>query len=203
MSGLLDTIERKYFERDALRKAIVAILASIGLNILMVIALVITVLNTPDPKYFATNLKGGLIQLHPLNEPVVTQAGLLNWVVQSTTALYTYDFVNYRKQLNATEVYFSGDGFSKFTEQLKKSGVLDTVISSRMVVSAVPTGTPIVEAEGPLRGIYTWRVKIPIKVSYQSANEQATRDKMITLTIQRASTHEKDYGIAISQIIEG
>jgi intracellular multiplication protein IcmL len=201
LDGLTTTIERKFFYRDGMRGALKVLLVSMVLNILLVAGLLyFASKKPPEPKYFATNNAGGLIELSSLDTPIVNLQGLNNWASKAVSSVYTYDFVNIDPQLeNATNKYFSKEGKEAFLDQLSSSGAMDIVKNNKLVVSTTISGSPILENQGVLNGVYSWRLKIPATVTFQGAKEVENRKVSITLLISRASTLEKEFGLEIKQ----
>jgi intracellular multiplication protein IcmL len=67
----------------------------------------------------------------------------------------------------------------------------------------VATRAPIILEKGMLSGRYSWRVQMPILVTYQSASEFTQQNIVVTMLITRISTIESPRGIGIAQIIVG
>ncbi len=157
----------------------------------------------PTPKYFATTADGTLIQMIPLDKPNLATNTLLQWAVKAATSAYTFNFVNYRSEIQSISQYFTNAGYQSFLKALKESNNLDAVRSKKLVVSAVPTGAPIILQNGIIRSAntYGWEVQLPMLVSYQSANDLLRQDIVVTLLIVRMSTLESVDGIGIERFI--
>ena len=115
--------------------------------------------NPPKPKYIAAENDGRIIELRPISRPTISKNALLTWTAEAVTSIFTYDYVNYRKQFQANVDYFSPDGWQAYMEQLDKSGTLQTVKEKSMLVSAVVGGSPVVAGEGQVNGVYMGRWK--------------------------------------------
>src|SRR4051812_27302179 len=105
---------RNNFYRDNYRRVVLALLFMILINIGLVAIIGYMVTHRPTPVYFATSSDGKITQLHALSEPVVSTAELLQWTTQATTTAYTYNFVNYRKELQAASEYFTPEGWKEY-----------------------------------------------------------------------------------------
>src|SRR5579872_6794221 len=120
--------------------------------------------NQPLPKYFATTYDGKLISLVPLNQANLNDNQLLQWATEAAVASYTFNFVNFRKALQDVRIYFTKMGYQYFLKALKDSNNLDAVQNKKLVVSATPTGAPVILKKGiyndgsPL-GVYGWTVQ--------------------------------------------
>lgn len=194
---------RNRFYKDSQRKVILALLISLLINSILAIMLVYIINNPPAPKYFATSINGRITPLFPLNEPNQSDSAVLQWANQAAIAAFTYNFVNYRDELQASSGFFTAEGWDQFLSALQQSNNLDAVKAKKLIVSAVATRAPIILQKGLLNGRYSWRVQMPILVTYQSASEFTQQNNVVTMLINRVSTLNSPRGIGISQFIVG
>lgn len=194
---------RNNFYRDNYRRALAALLLMILINLLLAAGIVYQIMNRPQPQYFATTADGKLIQLSPLNDPMVSQEFLLQWANQAAVAAYTYDFVNYRQQLQKASEYFTPEGWKNFEDILRKSKNLDTVIDQKLTVNAVATGAPVITQRGILNDRYAWKVQIPLLITYQNPNRVINQSVLVNMIITRVSVLEFPRGIAIAEYLAG
>lgn len=188
---------RNNFYRDSYRRVLTALLIMVVLNVALMALLYYMIVNRPKPEYFATTSDGKVIKMTPLSEPLVTNPELLQWVTVAATSANTYDFVNWRKSLQEVSDYFTPTGWKEFQEQLKASNNLQTVISKKLSVSAVPTGAPVVLDRGLIGGVYKWKVQLPMLITYQSASTNISQPVVATMLITRVSTLDTPKGIQI------
>ena len=194
---------RNNFYRDGQRKTMLALLVSMIVNFIMASLLVYLLTNPPPPKYFATSINGRITPLFPLNEPNQSDSAVLQWANQAAIASFTYNFVNFRDELQASSGFFTAEGWTQFLNALQQSNNLDAVKAKKLIVSAVATRAPIILQKGLLNGIYSWRVQMPILVTYQSASEFSQQNNVVTMLITRVSTLNSPRGIGISQFVVG
>ena len=194
---------RNNFYRDGQRKMILVLLVSIAANFVLALMLVYIIMHPPAPKYFATSINGRITPLFPLNEPNQSDSAVLQWANQAAIAAFTYNFVNYRTELQASSGFFTSDGWDQFLSALQQSNNLDAVKAKKLIVSAVATRAPIILQKGLLNGNYAWRVQMPILVTYQSASEFSQQNNVVTMLITRVSTLNSPRGIGISQFVVG
>lgn len=198
----LETIKlRRDFYRDSYRLVAIILFFSIVANLLLAAVIGYIETHKPAPQYFATTRGGQLIKMTPLDQPYMQDNVLLNWVANAVTSLYTYDFLNYRKTFQDNQQYFTDNGWKAFLDQIDKSRNLKTVESKKLVVSATPAGAPVITNQGALDGVYSWRVQIPVVVTYQSLSEQFSERLLVTLTVQRRPTLDSKYGVGIAQFV--
>lgn len=194
---------RNKFYKDGQRKLVTALIISILVNIVLAIMLVYLITHPPAPKYFATSVNGRITPLFPLNEPNQSDSAVLQWANQAAIAAFTYNFVNYRDELQASSGFFTADGWTQFLTALQQSNNLDAVKAKKLIVSAVATRAPIILQKGLLNGQYSWRIQMPLLVTYQSASEFSQQNNVVTMLVTRVSTLNSPRGIGIAQFVVG
>ena len=194
---------RNQFYKDSQRKVMLALLVAMLANFLLGGLLIYVISHPPAPKYFATSINGRITPLFPLNEPNQSDSAVLQWANQAAIAAFTYNFVNYRDELQASSGFFTAEGWDQFLNALQQSNNLDAVKAKKLIVSAVATRAPIILQKGILNGSYSWRVQMPILVTYQSASEFTQQNNVVTMLITRVSTLNSPRGIGIAQFVVG
>lgn len=194
---------RNKFYKDSQRKVMLALLVALLVNLVMASMLVYILTHPPAPRYFATSINGRITPLFPLSEPNQSDSAVLQWANQAAIAAFTYNFVNYRDELQASSGFFTAEGWDQFLNALQQSNNLDAVKAKKLIVSAVATRAPIILQKGVLNGSYSWRVQMPILVTYQSASEFSQQNNVVTMLITRVSTLNSPRGIGISQFVVG
>lgn len=192
---------RNKFYYDSYKSLWLALLLMVIVNLLLVGVIYYQVTHKPLPQYFAISSDGKIVKLQPLSEPVVSSAILLQWAGQASVSTYSYNFVNYREALQQVQNKFTADGWRNFENALRSSRMLETVVSKKLVVSAVATGAPVILDQGVIGGYYAWKVNIPILVTYESATESTPVPLDVTMVISRVSTINHPDGIAISSFV--
>ena len=201
--ALTTVVTRNSFYRDGQHKLIAILLLSMAANIMLVVAIFHIFFNPPAPVYFATSINGRITPLYPLDEPNQSDSAVLQWANQAATAAFTYNFVNYRTELQASSGFFTSNGWTQFLNALQDSNNLDAVKAKKLIVSAVATRAPVILQKGVLNGRYSWRVQMPLLVTYQSASEFSQQNNVVTMLITRVSTLNSPRGIGIAQFVVG
>ena len=194
---------RNKFYKDSQRKVMSALLISILVNLVLGSMLIYIITHPPAPKYFATSINGRITPLFPLDQPNQSDSAVLQWANQAAIASFTYNFVNYRDELQASSGFFTPEGWDQFLNALQQSNNLDAVKAKKLIVSAVATRAPIILQKGILNGSFSWRVQMPILVTYQSASEFTQQNNVVTMLITRVSTLNSPRGIGIAQFVVG
>ncbi|MEM1243239.1 MAG: type IVB secretion system apparatus protein IcmL/DotI [Pseudomonadota bacterium] len=204
-AGNTDALElvrlRNAFYRDSYRRVLAILLVVVVIDVVLVIGLIYVYTNPPSPRYFATNATGRIIPLVPLDQPNMTQPELLQWATSAAVAAFSFNFVNYRQELQAASEFFTATGWRAYISALNESNNLRAVIARSLVVSASPTGAPVVLQQGVLGGRYAWRIRIPLLVNYQSADRISQQNIDITMLVVRISTLNSTRGIGIAQFV--
>ena len=188
---------RTQFHR-AMKLALGLVIAQ-GVSI-VVIALLL--LNQPGPRYFAATPDLRLAPLVPLDQPVLTQEGLLTWASDTITGAMSLNFLEWREKLESIRSNFDDEAFKSFLASLKSSGVLDMIREKRLSASAVSTRAPVIIASGLVGGTATWRIEFPLVVSYESSQGvESTQRLVATVLVRRASTVKTPRGVVIQQAV--
>lgn len=179
------------------------LLLSFFFNI-VIIGFVIRLYLVPiQPNYYATSVNGITQKLTALDEPNTSDSVITQWAELVAVAAYSYDFVNYNEQLNNLENYFTDEAWSNFTQIMRASNTVDQVVSKKLIVNAVAIEPPVILAKGELYGVFSWRIQIPILVTYQAARGFYSQKILVNLLVSRISTLQSVNGIGIAQFSSG
>lgn len=176
----------------------------------MVIGIMASVLyyisgNYTHPVYFATDDVGRLIKIVPVSQPNMSEDEVLDWAVDAVQAAYSYDYVNFRRQLQSAQKYFTEYGWNNYMSALKASNNLVALDQRKMVVVAAVVDKPTIITKGLLSGAYAWRIQMPVLVTYllPPYDNTAKFSNAITITVivQRQSILQSYKGLGILQLI--
>ena len=78
------------------------------------------------------------------------------------------------------------------------SGNVNYVVQHRLVVTAVATNAPVVDEQGLINGVYSWKVTLPLLVKYAGPTITKTVPQNVTMLIQRVSIQNNPQGIGIT-----
>lgn len=178
-------------------KLAVGLVVTQGISI-AVIALLL--LNQPGPRYFAATPDLRLAPLIPLDQPVLTQQGLLNWASDTIIGAMSLNFLEWREKLESIRPNFDDEAFKSFLASLNSSGILDMIREKRLSASAITTRAPVIAASGLVGGAATWRIEFPLIVSYESSQGvESTQRLVATVLVRRASTVKSPRGVVINR----
>lgn len=135
-----------------------------------------------------------------LTKPLYSNQYILKWSAEAVIKSFSYDYINYKTNLENTSNYFTSHGWDNFMKALKMSGNIDAVITRKLSISAVVTGNPTVIQQGIQTNEYEWKAKIPVQISIMKNNQIINQNmQCVNLTIIR--TNKTPSGIGISQYV--
>lgn len=195
-------VVRNEFYRDGYRtmlRVVMMLVMVIAAQIAVMVYVVKT--NRMEYRYFATTEDGRLIPMAPLNEPNLSSPALMSWVAQSATEVMTFGFNDYRRRLQEASRNFTRRGWESFSTALQRARIIETVEANMQVVTATPTGAPVIQSEGVVQGRYQWVVQLPMALTYQAGSKTRTDNLLVTLVIVRVPRLESSNGVGIEQWI--
>lgn len=198
---LATVINRNQYYRQGQRKVVAVLLISMWLNLGLAALLMFMIMHPPEPKYFATSIDGHVMPLYPLSQPNQSDSAVVRWANQAAIAAFTYNFVNWHAEIEAASGFFTADGWTAFLSTLKQSNNIAAVTAKKLIVTAVATGAPVILQKGILNGRYSWRIQLPLLVTFQSASEFAQQNNVITMLITRVDPLNSPRGIGIAQFV--
>lgn len=159
-------------------------------------------------RYFATDARGSVIELQPLERPVQSIEEVNVWAAKAVTAAFTLDFANYRQRLTEIRPYFTDAGWKGYQTAIDGQGILQSITQNKIVVTAVPSQSPVVTATGVVDGVYGWKIEIPIIVTYETATAggsagrgRSSNNMIIQITVVRRPVTENPQGLGIAQMV--
>ena len=159
-------------------------------------------LNQPKPCYFAATPDLRLAPMVPLDQPLLTQEGLLTWASNAIAGAMSLNFLEWREKLESIRPHFEDEAFKSFLASLQSSGVLDMIRDKRLSASAVATRAPVIIASCLVSGKTTWKIEFPLIVSYESSQGvESTQKLLATVLVCRASTAKTPRGVVIQQVV--
>lgn len=178
--------------------------------VLVVIGVLSTVLyyvvrNTTKPLFFATDSMGRLIQVVPVTQPNMTIDEVVAWTIEAVDASLSYDYVNYRSQLQDSQKYYTAYGWTKYMSALESTNNLTGITQRRMISTAEVVGQPVLVTEGILAGAYAWKFDLPVLVSYwlppYDDNSRYANALTVSVIVQRQPALQSYKGLGIVQLI--
>ncbi len=137
----------------------------------------------------------------PLAKPNMTRVQIRVWANEAAVSTYSYDFLNYQKQLENASDYFSPKAWKVFMQALNKSHNLDAIRKNKMAVSAVAQGAVVIKNQKVKNGVYSWQVTLPLLVTYANQRQTVNQPLTLDMLIERMPPYIGTRGVAITQFL--
>lgn len=194
------TLRSNNFYRNSYNSVMAALALAVIILIVMAFVVLYQMLHKPLPRFAAASANGLTMQLSPHTDPNLLSTTLTTWASKAAVAAYTFDFVNYNKQIALARPYFTDSGWAAYLASIDP--LIQTISQNQLFVNGVVSGAPVISNQGDLPGQgYTWRIQIPFLVTYQSANELSRRSFTVIVTIVRVPSNINPAGIGIDQFV--
>lgn len=187
----------------AYRRLALASLMSIIAAVTCLLVLVLVAGRPVPPQYIPITTDGRLLPLIPLNKPNVNDGVVGEFALQTIREVNNYDYLNWRTQLPRAQQRFVPDAWKSYMQEFEATNIIRTVQDRKMIVSATASGNVEMVNQGIVKGVYIWRVEVPISIQYTAHSEgnQATgslaSEGVVTLYIQRVPLTVSDTGLAV------
>lgn len=176
------------------------LLAAIVLVLIGLVCVVAIV--RPRPVYFATDPNLRVVPLTPLDQPTITDTGLLNWAGKVLIATLSLDYLHYRQTLLAVQAYYTAPAFNSLLASMKARNVLEIITQQSYDVSVTITGAPALEQEWVVGGRRYWRVGMPFIMSYHTSSGVGQSINLnAVMVIERVSESDDPQGVKVAQLV--
>lgn len=160
----------------------------------------------PKYKYIVTTNNQAICQAGIKDNPLLTPATITAFALDAVINSYTYDYVNYRAELNrSADTYFTSSGRKSFFESLDQSQNLKRVIDGRYILKAYPINSPQLQEEGVTGIKKYWVVHVPIAIEFYSGHfdkPQSRQTFIAEVTIVQEPTSALNLkGIAVDNLV--
>jgi len=198
----LAALSKNKFYRHTYPQILRLLILMVFLNLGVTVFLSYGVFFPKRTAYFAVMPKDREQRIIALDYPVVPRGEVIRWVSQAVISIYNYGFNNWKPRLERSAHYFTPGGYDQFRQALIQSGILNTIIEQKLQVTAVVTGEPVIVAEGILGGRYSWKVNMPVLLTYLTSGATSQRRIVVTILVARTPVVNSPRGYAIEQFLE-
>jgi len=188
------------YYRDHFFKFIINLVGIILFLIIFILLLLYQVKNRPLPEFSAFAPNQQSIKLTASLEPNLLPDTIIKWASKAAVSVYTYRFYETDDEIYAkVKPYFTNEGLKPFYNSII-SDVIQTIRANHLNTNCAVNGQPVIANQGDFPGLgFSWRVQIPMVVTYESANGTSSRYYRVTLVISKVPTTQNPAGIGISQ----
>lgn len=153
----------------------------------------------PWPRYYQSSADGSIRRIYALTRPMVGQRALRDWATLVAVQAYTYNFNDYAARFASLEEYFTADAYDAFLDSIASANVIDDLITKKIIVSAVANGATVVVDQRTIADRWTWKVQVPLLVSYRGGVEPYETSLIVNMLITRVPSRDVPKGIAVKQ----
>lgn len=189
------------FYRDGFGKLLIAIFLILIALVFLGLISAYLFLSKPAPVVFAVDNDWRVLPPVPIDVPYVTDPDLIQWVSQVLPQLFTYDFINFKDELQLNQQYFSENGWKKFLDLVDPYANENNMQTMKMFVNANAAGAPYILNRGPIEGRWGWWVQMPLKLSYSNPAGTTVKTLILQILIVRIPTLNNLDGITIDNVI--
>ena len=200
-SGLALVMLRNEFYRDGYWRAVGLALILIILNVILAGAIIYKWQHPMPPQYFPVDSQGKLIKEMSLSDPVFDPDKISQWAADAAQSVYEVDFSHWREELQRASENFTGAGWQNYLTALKLSNNLKTVMQFKMVTTSKLLASPQIIEDGVINGVYEWKVKFPLAISYIGTAKTVQQIADITMVIQRVPLDVSPQRIAVNMFV--
>lgn len=204
LDPLVMVLARNAFYRRLHYLALAALALTSSVIIALICVIVFLLQNPTHPLFFATDSVGRLIPIIPVNTPNMTTDDVIDWTTQGVESALSYDYVNFRSQLQSAQKYFTRYGWTNYMNALRGNNNLVALTNRKMVVLAKVVEKPKILAQGILAGSYAWKFQMPVLVTYllpPNYEAKFSNPLDVTVIVQRQQVLQGYKGLGIVQLI--
>ncbi len=196
---------RNAFYRGKFRFALTLYVLSLIANAVLIGMIIYLWKHPTEPLYFPADKIGRLLDVIPLQESNMSLQDVTNWTVEAVQAAYSYDFMNYRQQLQSAQKYFTDYGWRNYMKALSASNNLNALAQRKFVIIAQVVEPPKLLVQGILGGAQAWKFQMPVLVTYLmppfNDKSKFANPLVVTVVVQRQDILQSYKGLGVIQLI--
>jgi intracellular multiplication protein IcmL len=157
-------------------------------------------LDHPRDRFIMIGPDGQMVPNTPLDEPVESDAQVLEFAGRAAEECGTYGFADFRLREEQCRHYFSQDGFVGFLQGLQQSRAVEAIQKSFANQTATRQGVGVL-ISATLKGgsVYSWKMQIPMLATTSVGPNSKDRHFILELTVVRVSPLVSLPPIAVDQ----
>ena len=192
---------RNSFYQDRAHTVLGALVLSGVANLIMALAVLVFIFNPPPAEFIVANPDGSLIKTVPLSQPQKSDVMMRNFAANAASQINSLDWSNFATQLSAIRNLFTPEGWNEYKKGLDKTNIVKYITDNNLVMSAAITSVPQIAAQAVLNGKYTWKIEVPLILTFSGGTINQSESKKVTLVIQQVDFLESPNGVAIVQYL--
>jgi len=203
---LRETARLQLENLDLKRRNLRAWGAVVGLSGVLGFTIMAGVFWFPKYHWIPTTNNHAICEVSTEDSPRVSPATVADYAKDAVINSYSYDYINYRANLNAAgSKWYTDEGRRAFLKTLDDSGNLERVIKGRMILRSMTTQSPQLEETGTYPGGQRyWLVQVPIGIEFYVGGDlqpKTRQDFLAAVTIVEVPASATNIkGIAVDSL---
>ncbi len=177
---------------SALQRNNKIVLLSLVVSLILGVALTYKIATTEN-RYFTVDAGGRIVELVALHRAMATDKAVTRFASDVAQDIYSFNHLNYKKQLVLIESYFSKAGYEKLLLEIK--GNIDSVKKNLLYSSSHIVSVPTIVKKGIVDGVYHWKVEMKIRALYIGPGKKFQQDLAVSVKIRRNDNRSNPRGV--------
>lgn len=136
-----------------------------------------------------------------LSQPQHTNAQVLQWTENAIKNTFKYKYATYPNDMISAQKFYTANAWHDVQTILTQ--YLNLVVVHKMSVSADKLMPAVVNQQGVVNNMYTWKILIPILVTYKTHHRLLNQALELTLLVAQVPPNVGDHGLAIIEFQAG
>lgn len=177
--------------------------ACLGLSLLCNI---VQTQKTIPVKYVYADANGKISTLTAMNMPNMSDSEISNWIINALSNSLSFDYVQYRKQIQDSQQYFTPNGFVGFEKMLQTSHLLNEIIDQHLIMKSTILKAPNLTSSGDEGGVFVWHFSVPMSIELNMKSGQnntinsSQKSVIVNVTIERLPETLQASAVGIARI---
>jgi intracellular multiplication protein IcmL len=151
-------------------------------------------------RYFAETADGKIMPMSGLHLPNMGRMALSSWAATAASQIMTFGFNDIDTSFAQSRKYFTADGWDSFKKAVMKSKLIDSIMATQQIATAVPLTTPTLKQDGLMMdGNEGWVFDVPLLVTFRAGGDIRPSQKTVHMVIEKMPTRENPNGVGISE----
>ena len=189
---------KKDYVKDHIYWASIVLFIQIGLITALGFFIFYQIQSFPKPIFFPANEREQIIESTSLEQPGMSDAAVLNWVVEAIRVSYSFNYRSINNHINKIYTYFDKRGMSKFFQVISADTNMKQVKPDQLIVSIKAKEAPKIIKEGKIDDRHVWLVNFPVEIRYENVAILRRQTIDIDLYVWRVPDTESPFGIKIT-----
>ena len=157
----------------------------------------------PQTKVVTQTVDGRILPIPTLDEPVLSDARVLNWSAEKFEKLYDMDFTDISSLPSRLSLFMLPGAKDQFIQGIRDAGIIDKVISERLVAKAIRTAPPSLTNSYIKKGRYIWVIEMPMSIIFEGTGGSSGREVqniVVRGRVGREHIMKSDDGVVIGSV---